>query len=418
MKETIATQIAIVGGGIAGLWLLNRLSKDGYDAVLLEKNTLGGEQTLASQGIIHGGLKYALNGALSPASSVIADMPERWRQCLAGAGEIDLSGCRVLSPHYFMWSNSGYRSRLKTFLGSKALHGRIDTLQRSQYPDFFQHPDVQGTLYQLSDFVLDTPSLLQTLARPWRDRIFHCPQLKLLPGADGDIDCVRAQGTMGSVRIEAQRFILCAGEGNEALLAQIRAEQMPMQRRPLHMVYVHMEHPAPVYVHCIGDSFGMTPLLTLTSHPGSGGEPELESEGLTKGLRKWIWYIGGEIAEQGVTLDSEQQQVLAKQQLSKTFSWVDFSKARFGSFLIDRAEPRVANLQRPDNAWVDTRNNFLVAWPTKLTLSPNLGDAVSKTLLEQNILPSSDNSASVTGKFKRVFGFPGFASPRWHEIRS
>ena len=69
------TQIAIVGGGICGLWLLNILRGKGYDAWLFEKDTLGGAQTLASQGMIHGGLKYALGGFTTPSSESIARMP-------------------------------------------------------------------------------------------------------------------------------------------------------------------------------------------------------------------------------------------------------------------------------------------------------------------------------------------------------
>ena len=76
-RSTATTDIVIFGGGIAGLWLLNRLRQQGYDVILLESDALGGGQSLASQGIIHGGLKYALNGVLSPASSAIAQMPER-----------------------------------------------------------------------------------------------------------------------------------------------------------------------------------------------------------------------------------------------------------------------------------------------------------------------------------------------------
>ena len=55
-----SAQIAIIGGGISGLWLLNSLRNAGYDAVLFEKNALGSQQTFASQGMIHGGIKYAL----------------------------------------------------------------------------------------------------------------------------------------------------------------------------------------------------------------------------------------------------------------------------------------------------------------------------------------------------------------------
>ena len=89
MTLRYSTDIVIFGGGVAGLWLLNALRSAGYQAILFEKESLGGAQTMASQGIIHGGLKYALQGALSSATQAIADMPSRWRACLDGSGELD-----------------------------------------------------------------------------------------------------------------------------------------------------------------------------------------------------------------------------------------------------------------------------------------------------------------------------------------
>ena len=91
-KRTIHTDAVIIGGGIAGLWLLNALRRAGYGVVLLESHRLGSSQTLASQGMIHGGLKYALGGVPSRASETIASMPGRWRACLDGDGELDLTG--------------------------------------------------------------------------------------------------------------------------------------------------------------------------------------------------------------------------------------------------------------------------------------------------------------------------------------
>ena len=85
------SRVVVIGGGIAGLWLLNLLTRRGYGAVLLEAGALGCQQTLASQGMIHGGLKYALSGMLTGASEAIAAMPDRWAANLAGRGEIDLS---------------------------------------------------------------------------------------------------------------------------------------------------------------------------------------------------------------------------------------------------------------------------------------------------------------------------------------
>jgi len=413
LNSSFSAQIVILGGGIAGLWLLNRLCNEGFDAVLLEKHALGGGQTLASQGIIHGGLKYALNGALSPASSAIADMPARWRQCLDGNGELDLSGCRLLSPNYYMWSDSSYRSRLKTFLGSKALRGRIDALKPIEYPAFFRNAAQQttalkGTLYQLTDFVVDTPSLLRVLSTRYRNRIFHSPSISLSRNADHEIIHVTAQGQNGTVQISAHRYILCAGEGNEALLKEARISKPEMQKRPLQMVCVHLNHPDPVFVHCIGDSFGMAPRLTITSHP-------LDDEDADGGRKQQVWYLGGELAEKGVNRSAEEQQHMARKELGSMFPWVDLSTAKWGSFFIDRAEPKVSNLQRPDNAYVGAVHNLLVTWPTKLTLSPDLGDAVVQNIRAQDLRPefSAGAVADIASPLSAEFRFPDFAIPRW-----
>lgn len=406
MNNSLSVQIVIAGGGIAGLWLLSRLSREGYDVVLLEKNALGASQTLASQGIIHGGLKYALNGVLSPASSAIADMPARWRSCLAGHDLVDLRGTRILSDHYYMWSTGSVRSRLKTFLGSKALRGRIDALSTDQYPAFFssalaQHKSaVKGTLYQLTDFVVDTPSLLETLAAPWRERILQCQDIQLT--AENSLQLTH-NGTQ--IQLNAQRIILCAGEGNEALLENWpgAVRKPAMQKRPLHMVSVRVAHPAPAYLHCIGDSFGMTPKLTITSHPCHAHNNQ-----------SWVWYLGGELAESGMEFDSAQQQARAQKLLTELFPWVDFSHAVWHSFFVNRAEPRIANLQRPDTAYVADCDNVLVCWPTKLTLCPNLGDTV------RALLPADFTATGASADARQLASLlpPAlFADAPWESVR-
>ena len=98
MPSVISTDVLIVGAGVAGLWLNARLRRQGFSTVVVERESLGGGQSVKSQGIIHGGAKYALHGALTGASEAIADMPRRWREALAGDGELDLSAAYVLSP--------------------------------------------------------------------------------------------------------------------------------------------------------------------------------------------------------------------------------------------------------------------------------------------------------------------------------
>src|SRR5688500_2310975 len=105
----IEKDIVILGGGIAGLWLLNRLRDAGYSVLLLENSALGAGQTIASQGMIHGGLKYALGGALTGASEAIADMPQHWQRCLQGQGDVDLRGTQLLSDTYYLWPRNSMR---------------------------------------------------------------------------------------------------------------------------------------------------------------------------------------------------------------------------------------------------------------------------------------------------------------------
>ena len=81
MSSLHRVDVLILGGGGAGLWLLDDLHRQGYSAALVEASSLGSGQTIASQGIIHGGLKYALNGkAAGSAAKAIRDMPLRWRR--------------------------------------------------------------------------------------------------------------------------------------------------------------------------------------------------------------------------------------------------------------------------------------------------------------------------------------------------
>lgn len=376
MTSSYSTDIVLFGGGIAGLWLLNRLRDQGYQAILLETDKLGSGQTLASQGIIHGGLKYALNGALSSAANVISDMPARWRSCLAGDGEIDLRNCGVLSEHYYMWSDSGFRSKLKTFLGSKSLSGRVSAVDRCDYPDFFKAATVDGILYKLPDFVVDTNSLLEVLAEKQRDWIFS-----VTPGSytfkrndSGLVDSISIHDKNTDIAIQAQRTIFCAGKGNQQLIEDAGLNKPNSQLRPLNMVYVKGGNLPAVFVHCIGDSFSLTPKLTVTSHSDADGQT--------------VWYLGGEIAESGVGKDNDAQILSARELLAQLFPWVDFGETEFHCFPIDRAEANVNNNYRPEDAYFIEESNVVVAWPTKLTLTPNLADNIIRQLAANGVTPS------------------------------
>lgn len=360
-RKCLSTDVVIIGAGIAGLWLHHRLNDLGYHALLLEKGQIGQGQTLSSQGIIHGGSKYALNGILSKASQVISTMPARWKACLDGQGDIDLSAVTKLADSQLLWSKDRLSSKMVSFFASKALRSRMQTVAQKDRPAFFADPAFKGALYELDEPVLDVPTLLSELVRPWHQRMLAVP-------ANTNYQWLRSGDTLQSLvigdefQIDAQQFVLTAGEGNEAILASLEHPSPEMQRRPLQMVLCKSKHadmPLPmIYAHSLGS--GSKPIATISSHQDKSGNV--------------IWYIGGNIAEEGVGKAADTLVEEAEKLLADILPWVNLPELDWATHPVNRAEPKQSSLSRPDSAFVSTDNNLHVCWPTKLALAPDLAD--------------------------------------------
>ncbi len=367
MPESLSTDVLIVGGGVAGLWLNARLRRLGFATLLVDKGALGGGQSVKSQGIIHGGTKYALSGALTGASEAIADMPRRWREALEGKGELDLSGVRLLSDAHYLWSPGTLAGNLTSFFASKAVRSRVGQVKGDELPPALQHPRFKGKVYRLSELVLDVPSLIARLAELAGDSLLACERTEPLLD-DNELVGLRVDGR----EIRAQRIVFSAGGGTAELLASLGLQQPAMQRRPLHMVIVKAPTLKPLYAHCLGG--GTKPRITVTSHPTADGE--------------WLWYLGGDLAEaEGVARDEATQIAAAKKELAELVPWIDLSSAQWATLRIDRAEPAQSALARPDNAFLAEQGRLLVGWPTKLALSPDFSDRVEAALARDGIRP-------------------------------
>ncbi|WP_068830250.1 FAD-dependent oxidoreductase [Pseudomonas sp. BMS12] len=389
MSQALSTDVLIVGGGIAGLWLNARLRKLGYATVLVESASLGGGQSMKSQGIIHGGAKYALHGALTGASEAIADMPRRWREALTGSGELDLSGVRLLSEAHYLWSPGSLTGNLTSFFASKAVRGRVDQVKGEQLPPALQHPKFKGKVYRLAELVLDVPSLIERLAELAGDSLLQGREIGALRES-GELQGLVVDGR----EIRAQRVVLGAGAGNAALLAALDIAQPQQQLRPLHMVLVKGSGLKPLYAHCLGG--GPKPRVTVTSHPAANGQ--------------WVWYLGGDIAEaDGVSRDEAAQISAAQKELGQLLPWIDLSTAHWATLRVDRAEPAQSGLVRPDNAFLAEQGRLLVGWPTKLALSPDFSDRVIAALQRDAIQPAASAALPELPR-------PPMARPVWEEL--
>jgi len=398
----VEVDVAVVGGGVAGLWLLHRLIDAGYNAILLEANRLGSEQTICSQGIIHGGTKYTLAGRLTKSADLIGAMPDRWRKCLAGQGEVDLRSVEVLSDSQYLWSRETMTSKVATFFAGKVMAGRVDRLNVDDRPEALVPLPKSTAVYRLNEIVLDMPSLLQSLAEPYRSRLIRVGSSSETVFETGDGPrAVSARFPLDGDRVLevcADWFVLTAGAGNEALGRSL-GKPVPMQRRPLHMVMAAGRSLPPLYAHCIEAS--STPRLTVSTHWDRDGTP--------------VWSLGGAIAEQGVDRDESAQIRAACDELACVLPWIDRSELVWATRRVDRAELKQPRLHRPSIPTAVQSGRVITAWPTKLAFAPRLASDVLKMIQsEGHTQPTGLDSWSGIDDQP----FPEIAIPPWKEDRS
>jgi len=350
MHPTLTVDAAIVGAGVAGLWLANLLSARGLSVAVCDGNAVGGQQTLASQGIVHGGGKYALDGRDSPLSRALADMPGRWRACLRGDGEIDLRGVQVLSQRVTVYG-----------------------------------PD--GTRDELDEVVVDVPALVRRLAEPVADRLlpWSVPADSITRTAAGveQVEC-------GEYAIRADTYVFAAGIGNESLASRAGFD-VSMRRRPLRQLVVRLPRPVALFAHCTSDNAGDGPLMTVTSHGNA-------------------LYVGGGVAEDDAGPDEHIRVVRGL--LARYFPALDLDGATFVDVSAVRAEPGVvspdADIREARDPFVTRRGNCFLCWPIKMSLAPRLGDLVLAQWGSREPLAPGWTGHPGT---RPAFGRPPYATP-------
>jgi glycerol-3-phosphate dehydrogenase len=354
----------ILGGGVAGLWTLHELTARGRSALLLDTQPLGTGQTIASQGIIHGGVKYALTGQASAASRAIADMPALWSACLRGDGPVDLRSVRVLSPCQYLWTTTGLGSRLAGLAASKAIRTGVRAVHGADRPAAFREAPPGVSVYAVDEPVLEPRSLIHALAAPLARRIIVGP-VSLARSAGGG---VIAQTQAGA--FTARCAILTAGAGNARLLEALGAARLATQQvRPLHMVMARGPGLPPIFAHCV--HLSDKPRLTITTQPDHTGTP--------------VWYIGGQLAERGVDQSPADLIAAARREVAACLPWLNLGPVAWSTLRVDRAEGSLAPASattptpaRPDGPVITSGEGVIAGWPTKLALAPLLAKRMAE----------------------------------------
>ena len=362
--NAIPLDTLILGGGPAGLWTLHELVAAGRSAVLLETAALGSGQTVASQGIIHGGLKYTLRGTMTGAARAIREMPERWRQSLAGRARPDLSATAMRSECCHLWRTTTLRSRLGLVGARAGLRVKPQRIERDDWPEALRR--VSGEVYRLDEQVVCPASLVAALAAGVADRLVRVNPGPLRLVRD-DTGGVAEASWGGALSLRPRHVVLTAGLGNAELRGLAGLDGVLMQRRGVHMIMLRgpLRGGLPVLNgHCVD---GAKTRVTITTDVDSAG--------------RTVWQIGGQVSEDGTDMSEGALIRHARREVAEALGGFVFPRGtEWATYRLDKAEVVTEGGHRPDDAFVERHGNVVTAWPTKLALVPRLAERVSALL--------------------------------------
>lgn len=310
--------------------------------LVLESNAIGSGQTLASQGIIHSGLKYLLGGKVNPAAREISAMPVRWRETLQNS-------C-VAAPSQHLLIPKGVMGSV-TKIAAKKILGH--TAQHTPAPKEIKSVGFNGSVVSLNEPVLDIKKVLATIT-----------DQKFVRKINLGKDLIKKTNVIvNGETIHAQRYIFCTGNNND-LCAQGMRQTIKSQKRPLLMGMIK-NAPFPLFAHMVGKTD--KPLATITTHTSAEGAH--------------IWYIGGLVAERHSDADPEDTFDAIKTVFAKFFPQLDLSGVQWGVLGIDRAEGAEGG-RMPNKPVIQRIDHALYCWPTKLTFAPLLADMVVDNVMD------------------------------------
>jgi glycerol-3-phosphate dehydrogenase len=365
-NRVIPLDVTVFGGGIAGLWLLDELVRRGYSVLLLERGPLGSGQTVASQGIIHGGLKYTFEGWLNASAEAIREMPAIWRDCLAGRRPPDLCATRIRSEFCHLWRTRTIRSQLGMIGARIGLRTKPVKLERPDWPPVLAQ--CPGDVFRVDEQVVDAVSLVDDLARQYCAWMLKIDaerglQFELGSGQRVRAVCLTDPGAGGRVlELRPKSVVFTAGAGNAELRERVGLTAEAMQRRPLHMVMLRGDLPE-LYGHCAD---GAKTRVTITSAKDSVG--------------RTIWQVGGQVSEDGVKMSSSELIAHARRELQASIPTLDLTGTEATTYRVDRAEAATPGRTRPADIGCRREGNIITAWPTKLALAPRLAERIIGSL--------------------------------------
>lgn len=230
--------LAVIGGGIAGLGVFECAGRAGLKAVLLDRGRLGRETTAVTSGLLHGGLRY-----------LPYDVSTSWLMCREIA-RLRAEHPELLTRQAFLWPV--YRGDRLGFGLIEALHDEYDVfaglrgarrharLSPEEALCVMPGLEREGLLgaVAFNEWRVDVPGLVAALARAGAaagGELLEGRRVAALKVRDGEVVAAEIEGGRGEV--EARVFVNAAGPWAEetARLAGVSSVRMRL-RKGVHLV--------------------------------------------------------------------------------------------------------------------------------------------------------------------------------------
>lgn len=236
--NSVVIDALIIGGGLQGLLILDRLSAAGLSCALVTRSDLGVGQTLHSHGVLNAGFGMAGPEPVQLLQQVA--LPELARRGVSCYGE----WVAILPP------------------------GVVDDGEIASPPGLDLHG---GSLRPLPEVNVDKRALLEALARGWEERIVCGSVSAVQRSANGEVAAVEVarETTPSSVAFSPATVVIAAGAGSKALLRRLGADegQLAMiKHRPVHVLGVR----GPADVLPALDIVSLPDMFFVASHLTSG----------------------------------------------------------------------------------------------------------------------------------------------------
>jgi hypothetical protein len=262
--------------------------------------------------------------------------------------------------------------------------------------------DHSGPVAVMDEPVIDPVSLLESLARRHRRRLFLYDPDRASWQLDGpgQVTGLRIGHPWdslpgSSLQLVPRAVVLTAGAGNAKLREQLGLAATETQRRPLHMVLVRGE---------------TSDLPELFGHQVDAAHTRLTITSGVDSRGRTVWQLGGQVAEDGVTMTKEELVRHAAKELAEVLPGLDSGGLEVNTYRVDRAEAATQGGRRPETQSLRVDGNTLTAFPTKLALAPVLAREVAAAIGD----PAAGVSRGVSTDLETLeWPRPEVAHPPW-----